>query len=314
MLLCLQTSKLSRLRSLEISSAAMGPLTCKQFEMTSTDGLRIACARWSNRTPPRGLLQIVHGMGEHIGRYQALIEESVHAGLVVYGNDHRGHGRTARSRSELGDFGHGGFNLMVKDMVQLSLKARDENPNQPLILLGHGMGSFAAQQYVLKHSDLVDGLVLSGSGALDGIARLVKSARPGENVMNASFMPMRTPFDWLSRDPEVPDGFMRDPLCFGTLQPASTKSFMSAAPKLANPRRLRLIRRALPIYFFSGSEDPVGEQLEGVQILMGRYRRAGLSNISHHFYPGGRHEMLNEVNSNEVRTDLLLWISSVLQW
>jgi len=292
----------------------MQSLTCKQFEMTSTDGLRISCARWSNRKPPRGLLQIVHGMGEHIGRHQTLIEELVHAGLVVYGNDHRGHGRTARSRGELGDFGPGGFDLMVKDTVRLSLKARDENRNQPLILLGHGMGSFAAQQYVLKHSDLLDGLVLSGSGILDGLTKLGRSAQPGENFLNASFMPARTPFDWLSRDPDVADAFLRDPLCFGTLQPASMKSFLSAAPKLANARHLRSIPRALPIYLFSGSEDPVGRQLEGPRILMGRYRRAGLSNISHHFYPGGRHEMLNEINAVEVRTNLLLWISSVLRW
>jgi alpha-beta hydrolase superfamily lysophospholipase len=302
------------LRRLEITSAAMRTLTCKQFEMTSPDGLRIACARWSNRTPPRGLLQIAHGMGEHIGRYEPLIEELVHAGLVIYGNDHRGHGRTARSPKELGDFGPGGFDLMVEDMVRLSVLAKDENPNQPLILFGHSMGSFAAQQYVLKHGDLIDGLVLSGSGILDGLAQLGRSAQPGENFLNASFMPARTPFDWLSRDPDVPDAFMRDLLCFGRLQPASMKSFLGAAPRLANPCRLRGIRRALPIYIFSGSEDPVGQQLEGVRTLIGRYRSAGLSNIAHHFYPGGRHEMLNEVNSNEVRTDLLLWISSVLQW
>ena len=282
--------------------------------MTSTNGLQIACARWSNREPPRGLLQIAHGMGEHIGRYKTLIEELAHAGLVVYGNDHRGHGRTARSPAELGDFGPGGFSLMVKDMVRLSLKAKEENPNQPFILLGHSMGSFAAQQYVLEHSDLLDGLVLSGSGALDGLARLARSAEPGENFLNASFMPARTPFDWLSRDHDVADAFMRDPLCFGMLQPASMKSFLSAAPKLANPCCLGSIRRALPIYLFSGSEDPVGQQLEGLRILMSRYRSAGLSNISHHFYAGGRHEMLNEINSKEVHANLLLWISSLLQW
>ncbi len=292
----------------------MGSLTCNQFQMTSTDGLQIACARWSNRKPPRGLLQIAHGMGEHIWRYQTLIEELAHAGLIVYGNDHRGHGRTARSPKELGDFGPGGFDLMVKDMVRLSLKAKEENPNQPLILLGHGMGSFAAQQYVLKHSDLLDGLVLSGSGALDGLAPLARSAQPAGNFLNASFMPARMPFDWLSRDPEAADAFMLDPLCFGTLQPASMQSFLGAAPRLANLCRLRGIRRGLPIYIFSSSEDPVGQQLEGIRILIGRYRSAGLSNISHHFYPGGRNEMWNEIISNEVRTDLLIWISSVLQW
>jgi len=92
------------------------------------------------------------------------------------------------------------------------------------------------------------------------------------------------------------------------------KSFLGAAPCLANPCRLRGIRRALPIYLFSGSEDPVGQQLEGLRILIGRYRSAGLSNISHHFYLGGRHEMLHEINGAEVRTNLLLWISCVLQW
>src|SRR5689334_5946601 len=144
--------------------------------MTSTDGLPIACARWRNRQPPRGVLQIAHGMGEHIGRYQTLIEEWAHVGLVIYGNDHRGHGQTARSPKELGDFGPGGFNLLVKDMVRLSVRAKKENPTQPLILLGHSMGSFAAQQYVLEHSGLIDGLVLSGSGVLDGLARLAESA------------------------------------------------------------------------------------------------------------------------------------------
>jgi alpha-beta hydrolase superfamily lysophospholipase len=292
----------------------MKGIICDRFQITSTDGLQIACARWKNRSPSRGLLQIAHGMGEHLGRYETLIEELVHTGLVIYGNDHRGHGQTARSRSELGDFGRGGFCLLAEDMVRLSLLARDENPNQPLILFGHSMGSFAAQQYILKHSDLIDGLVLSGSGVLDGLAQLGRSAPPEENFLNDSFTPSRTPFDWLSRDPEVADAFMRDPLCFGKLQPASMKSFLSAATRLANPVRLRGIRRALPIYLFSGSDDPVGQQLEGLRILMGRYRRAGVSNISHHFYPGGRHEMLNEINSKEVRTDLLLWISSVLQW
>jgi len=282
--------------------------------MTSTDGLRIACTRWSNRSPPRGLLQIVHGMGEHIGRYRPFIEELVHAGLVVYGHDHRGHGRTARSRAELGDFGPGGFDLLVRDIVRLSLIATRENPSQPLILFGQGMGSFAAQQYVLKHSHLIDGLVLSGSGILDGLAQSGSPPPSGEGFLYASFMPGRTPFDWLSRDPAVVDAFMRDPLCFGTLKTNAMESFLAAASMLADQRRINSVRRDLPVYFFSGSDDPVGQQLEGTKELMHRYRRAGLRNITHHFYSGGRHEMLNEINAAEVRTNLLLWISSVFRW
>ena len=293
---------------------AMSIVASHEFHFTSTDGLKIACTCWHNRRPPRGILQIAHGVGEHIGRYGRLIEEWVHAGLVVCGNDHRGHGHTAPSQNRLGDFGPGGFDLLVEDMVRLSAIAKEENPRQPRILLGHGMGSFAAQQYVLDHSEQIDGLVLSGSGALEELARHFRSAQPGENILNAAFEPGRTRFDWLSRDPEVADAFIIAPLCFESLQPDSMESFLAASAQLADPQRLRGIRHDLPICLLSGSDDPVGQRLEGVQVLSDRYRRAGLRNITHQFYPGGRHEMLNEVNANEVRTNLLLWISSTLHW
>src|SRR3954462_6890552 len=138
-----------------------------EFAFTSADGLRIACARWDSRGPGRGVIQIAHGMGEHIGRYVGLIEVLVSANLTVYGNDHRGHGHTAHSPEQFGNFGAGGFDLLVHDMVLLSRIAKAENAGPPFILLGHSMGSFAAQQYVLDHSEEIDGLILSGSGALD---------------------------------------------------------------------------------------------------------------------------------------------------
>jgi alpha-beta hydrolase superfamily lysophospholipase len=283
-----------------------------EFRFTSTDGVRVACVRWDARAPVRGIVQIAHGMGEHIGRYVGLIEALVGAGLTVYGNDHRGHGRTATSAANFGDFGEGGFDLLVEDMVRLSRIAREETRAQPLILLGHSMGSFAAKQYVLDHSREIDGLILSGSGALDGLARLA-SAAPAGNILNARFEPARTPFDWLSRDTAVVDAFIDDPLCFARLQPRAFGSFLAAAPRLCDPVGLGKIRQDLPIYLFSGSEDPVGQQLEGVKVLIGRYQKAGISCISHDFYLGGRHEMLNEINRDEVRTRLLGWISSALE-
>ena len=291
----------------------MNLLIPHQFQFTSSDGLQIACTRWNNRHHPRGVIQISHGMGEHIGRYQTLIEELVHAGLVVYGNDHRGHGRTAHSPKEFGDFGPGGFNLLVEDMVLLSAIAKKENPKQPFILFGHGIGSFAAQQYVLDHSDLIDGLILSGAGTLDRLARLAKKT-PLEKILNGQFSPALTPFDWLSRDPDIVDAFTKDALCFAKLQPDSMKSFLAVASQLADTRHLCRIRPDLPIYLFSGGEDPIGQQLQGVRLLMKRYRKAGVTNLSHHFYAGGRHEMLNEINRKEVVTNLLLWISEVLCW
>jgi alpha-beta hydrolase superfamily lysophospholipase len=284
-----------------------------EFRLTSKDGLRVACARWDSRGPVLGVLQIAHGMGEHIGRYTTLIEVLIEAGLSVYGNDHRGHGRTAASAKQFGEFGEGGFDLLVDDMIRLGRIAREENRNKPFILLGHSMGSFAAQLYVLDHSREVDGLALSGSGALDELARLASSSLPGENILNAPFEPARTPFDWLSRDSAVVDAFIHDPLCFATLKPEANSSFFAAADRLSDPVSLRKIRPDLSVYLFSGSRDPVGQQLEGVQVLIERYQKAGFHDISQDFYPGGRHEMLNEINRGQVRANLLRWISAVLE-
>ena len=285
----------------------------ERFRLTSSDGLRVACARWDSRGPTRAVIQIAHGMGEHMGRYAAMIDLLVAAGLTVYANDHRGHGLTARSPAHFGEFGEGGFELLVLDIVRLSELARDENPNRPFLLLGHSMGSFAAQRYVIDHSHELDGLILSGSGSLDGLARSVFFAPPGSNLLNAAFEPARTPFDWLSRDQAVVDAFMADPLCFANLRPEALASFLRTAPRLSNPVALRRIRCNLPVYLFSGSNDPVGQQMRGLHVLTERYRAAGVRNISCDFYPGGRHEMLNEINRREVQIRLLGWISKMLE-
>jgi alpha-beta hydrolase superfamily lysophospholipase len=281
------------------------------FAFTSSDGLRIACNRWDAGGQVRGVVQIAHGMGEHIGRYAETICFLTRSGLTVYGNDHRGHGHTAPSPQSFGDFGPGGFDLLVEDVARLSRIARQENPNAPFLLLGHSMGSFAAQQYAQDRSCEIDGLILSGTGALDGLARLARSAPIGD-LLNSAFDPARTPFDWLSRDDAVVDAFMDDPLCFAELRPDALQSFLASGVRLADPARLRKIRNGLPVYIFAGGDDPVGQQLEGVQALIERYREAGLSDISHDFYAGGRHEMLNETNRTEVRERLLRWISQML--
>jgi alpha-beta hydrolase superfamily lysophospholipase len=288
----------------------------ERFHFTSSDGLSIACEKWSGHHEPRGVVQIAHGLGEHIGRYAQLAETLAQAEFVVYGNDHRGHGLTAKPAGSFGDFGPGGFDELVEDMISLRVIAKKEHPGKPYILLGHSMGSFAAQQFVLDHSHSIDGLALSGSGNLDGLARVAQSIAPGEDpmkLMNAAFEPARTPFDWLSRDNAEVDAFIKDPLCFPSLKPESMESFLDAFPRLADPREIRKVRDDLPIYIFSGSDDPVGQRLEGVRVLIDRYRSAGLTSIAQDFYSGGRHEMLHEINRRDVITNLLVWMSSIVE-
>jgi alpha-beta hydrolase superfamily lysophospholipase len=288
----------------------------ERFEFKSGDGLSIACAKWSGQHEPRGVIQISHGLGEHIGRYAELAKVLVDDEFVVYGNDHRGHGLTAKLAGSFGDFGPGGFDQLVEDMISLRVIAKKEHPGKPYILLGHSMGSFAAQQFVLDHSHSIDGLALSGSGTLDGLARLAQTIAPGEDpmkLMNAAFEPARTPFDWLSRDNAEVDAFIKDPLCFPALKPASMQSFLDAFPRLADPREVRKVRDDLPVYIFSGSDDPIGQRLEGVRVLIDRYRSAGFTSVAHDFYSGGRHEMLHEINRRDVITNLLVWMSGILE-
>jgi alpha-beta hydrolase superfamily lysophospholipase len=290
--------------------------TPERFELRGNDNFPVACVKLGNPRNVRAVVQIAHGLGEHIGRYAELAETLAQAEFVVYGNDHRGHGLTAKSTGSFGDFGLGGFDQLIEDMVSLRVIAKKEHPGKPYILLGHSLGSFAAQQFVLDHSHSIDGLALSGSGTLDDLARIAQST-PSEQdpmkLMNVAFEPARTPFDWLSRDSAEVDAFIKDPLCFPSLKPASMQSFLDAFPRLADPREIRKVRDDLPVYIFSGSDDPVGQRLEGVRLLIDRYRSAGLTSIAYDFYTGGRHEMLHEINHRDVITNLLVWMSGVLE-
>jgi alpha-beta hydrolase superfamily lysophospholipase len=276
------------------------------FDFAGLGGVRIAGYRWSDGRPARVVIQIAHGMAEYARRYRPLIERLVQAGAVVYANDHRGHGATAGSIEALGDFGPGGYDAMSEDMAILTRRARAGHPDLPLILIGHSMGSFAAQAYVLDHADLIDGLVLSGSTALD---ELVK-ARATFETLNTPFEPARTPFDWLSRDEAQVDAYIADPLC-GFPAKADQVRSPEMAQRLADPERLKRIDPDLPINLLAGDEDPLNGHLAHLHTLAARYRAAGIKDLTCDFYPGGRHEMFNETNREEVIRNLQAWIDRV---
>jgi alpha-beta hydrolase superfamily lysophospholipase len=284
----------------------------REFEFAGSDGMAIAAYRWGAAEPTAGVVQLSHGMGEHAPRYRSVIGPLIEAGYVVYANDHRGHGRTARSDADLGDFGPGGFDALVDDMAVLSRLIRRENLRLPLILIGHSMGSFAAQQYILDHGDLVDGVALSGSGALDKLVAVMRAA--GEQAFarfNDPFEPARTPCEWLTRDARIVDAYIADPRCGFALKPESMEGFFRASELLADPGALRRIRRDLPLYVFSGDADPVNGKLEYTDLLLARYREAGLTRLASDFYPEARHEVMNETNRAEVFRNLLAWMATV---
>jgi alpha-beta hydrolase superfamily lysophospholipase len=281
------------------------------FTFEGEDGLPIFAYRWSGDAPVRGILQVAHGMGEHALRYLEPLTPIVESGIVVYANDHRGHGRTAPNADALGDFGAAGFAALASDMATLTDIARAENPGKPLILLGHSMGSFALQLYLLDHSNKIDGAVLSGSAAVDLLAAGMNTGQ-GLKSFSAAIENPRTDFDWLSRDPKEVDKYIADPLCGFSAKEASQASMFASLMRTADPAALKAIRSGLPLYIFAGDCDPVNGNLEWLRPLADRYRAAGVHNVTTKFYNGGRHEMLNETNRPEVIQDLARWMNAVI--
>ena len=277
------------------------------FSFPSSDGLEIAYYRW--RVPARaaGIVQIAHGMGEHALRYAHVAEFLNQAGYHVYASDHRGHGRTAKNVEALGDFGSAGWNGLVADLAMVTKLARTREGGLPVILLGHSMGSFAAQQYVLDNSAQIAGLVLSGSAAVDKLA-IDPSREADLTAFNQAFEPARTPYDWLSRDNAAVDAYVADRLCGFGINKRAMATMAAGASRLVDPAELSKIRSDLPIYIFAGDKDPINHDLEWLKPLAERYRAAGVADVSEKYYPNGRHEMLNETNRDEVMSDLLAWI------
>jgi alpha-beta hydrolase superfamily lysophospholipase len=285
------------------------------FTFPAGDGVAVFTRRWQPEGDVLGTVQIAHGMGEHSARYARLAEALTGAGWAVYANDHRGHGRTALGTDgdgpsdALGALGEGGWDGLVGDVGTLGGRIGQEQPEVPHVLLGHSMGSFAAQQYVLDHSRMIDGLVLSGTTAVD-VAATVMDPEAGTDLsaLNAAFEPARTEFDWLSRDEAEVDAYVADPWCGFGLDATSTRGLIDAAARLADADALADIRSDLPVYVVAGSADPLNLELALLDLLVQRYRDAGLTDITTDYHEGARHEVFNETTRDVITANLLGWL------
>jgi alpha-beta hydrolase superfamily lysophospholipase len=282
----------------------------ESFGIAAQDGAVIPVHRWTVPRTPRAAIIISHGIGEHALRYRPTGRRLAGCGYAVYANDHRGHGMAASSPEDLGDFGEGGFAHLLDDLRQVIWFAVMENPGAPVFLLGHSMGSFAAQLFILDNSPLLAGVALSGGSALDLRMQYVLARPQPDN--NRAFEPVRTAFDWLSRDPTVVDRYLEDPLCGFTATDASRRSMWATAPRLRNSAELRRIRPDLPVLMLTGEADPINGSLRYFNALLERYRGAGMCDVTPRVYRGARHEPLNEINRTEVMHDLEAWLEASL--
>jgi len=278
------------------------------------DGTVLSLYAWMPATRPKAIVQVAHGMAEHGRRYARLGAALVEVGYGVYAHDQRGHGHSVSSPAGLGVFGPDGWNAMVADLSAVHEVVRTAHPGLPLVALGHSMGSYALQQLLLTESDRVAAAILSGSSTLDMLAAGVDGSVPlSLALFNAPFEPARTEFDWLSSDPAEVDVYVADPLCGFTVSAQSVTDMSKAGAVLADPARLAGIRPDLPVYVLAGDADPVNAELSLLHLLIERYEQAGLRNVTSRFYPGGRHEMFNETNRDDVTRELIGWIERALQ-
>jgi alpha-beta hydrolase superfamily lysophospholipase len=279
-------------------------------------------------TALRAVMHVAHGMAEHGARYARLAEALTKLGFAVYADDHRGHGKTAATDAELGHLGdEGGFARVLRDLTALLARHRSEHPDLPLVFMGHSMGSYFVQAYLLDGGEGLAAAVLSGTSGkpslLASAGRLVaraERARLGPRgkskllgdlsfgAFNKAFAPTRTDFDWLSRDPAEVDAYVADPRCGFDVTTSTWVEVLDALAHNADPKRRAGLRKDLPIYVFSGSEDPVGERTHAVDRLLAAYKGAGLTRVAHRYYAGARHETLNETNRDEVTRDLVQWL------
>ncbi|MEH7385605.1 lysophospholipase [Bacillus sp. JJ1521] len=309
-------------------------MTCSDFTFVTDDGVTIFCQKWEDETQatPKGIVQIAHGMAEHIERYDLFAKALIKEGFIVYGNDHRGHGKTGTNSKLMGFFAEeNGFEQVVKDMLQLTDIINKDHPNIPFFLFGHSMGSFLSRRYIQTHGDQLAGVILSGTGGDPGFIGKVgigiakfemkrngkKTKSPLMNKLtfgsyNKGFSPNRTEFDWLSRDDKEVDKYIHDPLCGGVFTAGFFYDLVGGVAKVNLHSSNENIPKGLPMYFMAGDKDPVGNYSKGVLQAADMYKKTGIKDVTVQLYENSRHEILNELNKEEVFKDIINWLNMYL--
>lgn len=284
----------------------------------------------SNFADVKGVVQITHGMAEHSNRYARFAMELCKNGYAVYVCDLLGHGKSAANDDELGYFGDDGVTSVVEDMKRLTDIARQEYPELPFILFGHSMGSFLARAYTAKYGHLIDGAIYCGTSGANpaagmGIALAKQIEKSKGKLHRSGFLnsiafgtynkrtDKRTEFDWLSRDEKEVDKYIADKYCGFCFTANGFETLFTALKQVSGKLWYNTVPANLPILLISGSNDPVGEYGKGVKQVYDDLRKTGHQNVVMKLYPEARHELLNELNRDEVTSDIIGWMNKTAE-
>ena len=305
----------------------------KEFTFISNSGLAdIHCASYLPENGDiKAVLQIAHGMAEHLERYEAFADELCKNGVAVYINDHLGHGLSVAAKSELGYFGEkDGWKHFVEDCHKLMEIAKSENPGKPYVFFGHSMGSFVARAFSSKYADEIDGAVYCGTagpnpaaGAGMAVANLIIKLKGDHyksklidkmafGTYNSKFE-KRTAFDWLSRDNFQVDKYIADEYCGFLFTTAGYRDLFSLLAYVSSKEWFETLSKKLPVLIISGAMDPVCNYSKGIDQVCNMLKSAGKTNVKAILYPDARHEILNESACfDTVCKDVLAFVDSVI--
>lgn len=296
------------------------------------DGEQIFYYHWKTKKP-KAVVQIAHGVGEHAGRYQSIASLLQKQGYEVYANDHRIHGNSVSSKDLLGVYeGQNYFEDAVDDMRELTKIIKEEHPQQKIILFGHSMGSLLSREYVTMYGEDLYALALSGTASFmkglgnvglvgANVTKFFRGRKRSSTTLkslfftefNKKFKPNRTKVDWISRDEHQVDLFQADPLRIEDFSISVFIDILKGSKKINQKPTFEATPKNLPIYIFSGDKDPVGEMGTGVKKVAKQYQKVGIKDLTLKIYKGGRHEMLNEINKEEVERDFINWLNTRIE-
>lgn len=306
----------------------------KEYKVASTQqGNELHTLVWAPEAP-KAVVQISHGMVEHIERYDEFARWLNEKGIAVVGHSHLGHGKSAASDKDLGFFGEkNGWKCVVADIHEVRKFAQGLFPGLPHILLGHSMGSFVARCYISNPeyaeglagavisgtANMPGGVVSAGSGVASLIAAFCGKRHRSKMLNNMSFGSYnsrienkRTEFDWLSYNEESVDAYCADPHCGYLFTTQAWRDMFSGLSFIADLNNVKTIRKDLPILFIAGDEDPCGAYGEGPKSVAKSYTDAGIERVELKLYPKMRHEVLNELERATVYEDVLSFVNSLV--
>ena len=307
----------------------------REFTYDSGDGrTKIHGIEWKPENGEiRGVLQIIHGMVEFVGRYEEFAEFLAEKGFVVTGNDHLGHGASIVSKEDYGFFAEkNGNRAVLKDIHRLRRMTEKRYPDLPYFMLGHSMGSFLLRQYLCMNGEGLAGAIVMGTGtqpiavlqAGRGLCSLIARFRGWhyrsvlvDNMAfggyNKHFEPARTDKDWLTKEEEAVDRYLADERCTFRFTLNGYYNLFTSIAKASRKENLKRMPKELPVFFVSGGDDPVGNFGKGVEQVCRRFQAAGLTDVSCKIYERDRHEILNETDRQTVYADLEGWLEEKLK-